>query len=401
MSESKPVTHSSKSRGTRTAVLHLCPDLEPDDPGRETVDLAVLTQRSGWRALIASSGGSLVQDAERAAVRHFRMPLGGEGVLGAWRNRLHLERIYGKERPALIHAHGIETLSLACGLSRHHRLPFVADLTQPFSDNPRARRVLNRVKSTQGVVRVPSEFMQKQMIEVFKLAPEQVRLIPPGVDLQWFGAGFITPERLQSLSHALRLPEQASVAFMHLPLMPDMGHRQFLEALAMLKNENIYAIIAGNDRRAPGTRVEIESLITQLGLDGRIVMPDYCMDLPATCWLSCVVVAPNLAPRGQNLQLLAAQAIGRPVIVADTGANTELLVKDETGWVLPPNDVPALADAIREAIRFDTEQRIEIADRTHNFIAETFPQGTWFNGMMGLYEEALKPSGWSTKLQAA
>ncbi len=303
-----------------------------------------------------------------------------------------------------MHAHGIETLPFAYALSQNNRAPFIADLTQPIADHPRIHRILARLKDTRGIVRVPSEFMKKQMTDAFQLAPEQIRLVPPGVDLQWFGAGFISPERLQTLSHALRLPEQASVVFMPLPLNPDMGHKQFLQALAELKDEHIYAVMTGSDRHAPGMRAEVEDIVSQLSLDGKVVMPDYCTDLPATCWLSSVIVAPNLAPRGQNLQLLAAQAIGRPVIATNVGANAEMAVSGDTAWVLPPNDVGALADAIREAIHLNTEQRLDIAERTHNFIAETFPQGAWFNGMMGLYEEAACEPGQnarSPKRQAA
>src|ERR1700722_2086679 len=121
MPESKMVSKSSKSRGPRTAVLHLGADLQPDESGRETVDLAILTQRAGWRALIASAGGDLGTEAERAAVRHTRMPLNTDGLLSAWRNRMQLERIYKNERPAILHVHGIEALPFAYALSQAHQ----------------------------------------------------------------------------------------------------------------------------------------------------------------------------------------------------------------------------------------------------------------------------------------
>jgi glycosyltransferase involved in cell wall biosynthesis len=394
------LSQSSKTRAPRTAILHLSPELEPGDPGRETVDLAVLTQRAGWRALIASAGGSLVQEAERAAVRHRSIIFNGQGFFGAWRSRLQLERLILKERPALLHAHGIETLALACILGRNRRLPVVADITQPVADTARHRRIMANLKSAQGIVRVPSEFMRRQMVDILKLEPERLMLIPPGVDLQWHSAGFVSPERLQSLSQNLRLPEQAAVVLVPLPLNPDMGHKPFLAAMARLKDENIYAILAGSDRHAPGLRVEIENLVSELGLNGKVIMPESCADLPAACWLSSVVAAPNSAPRGQNLELLAAQAIGRAVIVTNTGANPEMVRSGETAWVVPPDNIKALTDAMSEAIHLDTDQRLDLAARTHDFVAETFPQGAWFDGMMRLYESLLQPAERSARRAA-
>ena len=384
---------SGKTRPPRTAVLHLCPDVEPDDPGRETVDLAILTQRNGWRALIASSGGALVPDAERAAVRHWRMPMDGSNIFASWRTRIRLERLFHKEHPALVHAHGIEATGFACVMTRNHNVPSVIDLTQPFDDTPRARRIMEAVKTTPNIsVRVPSAFMAQQLIKTYGLNEELINRIAPGVDLQWHGAGFISPERLQNLSHTLRLPDQAAVILVPLPVLPNMGHSIFLQAVAQLTHENVYAILAGSERLAPGERAEIESQVDKLGLGGKIIMPEFCTDLPATCWLSSVVVAPNITPRGQIPEVLAAQAIGRPVIVTNVGASPELVVSGDTAWVIPTNDVHVMADALLEAIQMTTDQRLDLAERTHNFIAENFPQGAWFEGMMGLYDRLLQPA---------
>jgi len=46
----------------------------------------------------------------------------------------------------------------------------------------------------------------------------------------------------------------------------------------------------------------------------------------------------------------AAYRFGVPVIVADSGALGEYVVPGETGWVVPPGDVAALAGALAEAL---------------------------------------------------
>ena len=401
MSTSSNLSQSSNFRAARTSVLHLSPDLESSDPGRETVDLAVLTQRSGWRAIIASSGGRLVNEAERAAVRHKRMPLNRSGPFNNWRSRLHLEATLQTERPALLHAHGIETIPFALALSRAHGVPLVADLTQPLAALPRTKRLLTLMKTTRAMLRVPSEFMGRHLHTTFGVEEDRLCLVPPGVDLQWYSVGFISPERLQKISHLWRLPEQASIILAPMPLEPEMGHKTLLDALRLMKDENIYAVLVGSDRHALGLRPEIEGLIGAYGLSGKVIMPDDCPDLPAACWLSSVVVAPNLGPRGQNLELLAAQAIGRPVVVTDVGANREMAQSGETAWVVAPNDIQAMAAAMREAINLNTDQRLNLADRTHNFVAESFPQAAWFDGMMELYESLLYPSRQTARANVA
>jgi glycosyltransferase involved in cell wall biosynthesis len=389
------------SRGVRTCILHMCPNLDPGDYARETVDLAVQTQRSGWRALIASAGGKFVTEAERAAVRHTRMPLDRQGMLTSWRNRVHLEALVQSEHPALLHVHGIDTLPAAIGLSRSHRIPIVLDLTQPLPDDPRTHKLMQSLTGMDCAIRVPSEYMGNHLLDKFKIAPEQIHHIPPGIDLNIYRADAISPERLQTLSKLWRLPEHAGVILMPLPLRPGMGHALFLQALRQMKNENIYAVMVGSDPDAAELRTSIEGLINEYELDGKVIMPECTTDLPAACWLASTVIAPNVEPRGQHLELLAAQAIGRPVIVTDTGANPEMVLTGETAWVIAPNDVKALADALREAVNLNTNQRLNLTESTRMFIANTYPQVSWVTSMLELYDSFVRPTVRKTSQQAA
>lgn len=388
-------------RAARTTVLHLCPALNPGDPARETVDLAILTQRAGWRSLIASGGGLLVQESERAAVRHKRIPVGKAGLWTNWRNRARLQTLIQREKPVLIHAHGIEPFAHALPLAHKRNMPMVLDLTQPLADAPRIYRLLGHVEEIACVIRVPSDYMFAHLRETFHIPPEFIRIIPPGIDLNWFNAGTISPERLQTLSRLWRLPEQAAIVVVPMPLIPGNGHKPFLQALSKLKRDDVFAVLVGDDHQAPGTRAKIEALVHGLGLSGNVIMPEYCLDWPAGCWLANIIVAPNITPRGQNIELLAAQAIGRPIIAVDCGANAEMVLSGETAWLIPPNNVKALTETLQEAIRLKTAQHIDIAERTRDFIAQSFPQANWFNAMMDVYEALLAPAARRIKAKAA
>jgi glycosyltransferase involved in cell wall biosynthesis len=380
------------SRAVRPAVLHLCPELDPNETARETVDLAILTQRSGRRALIVSAGGTLVTSAERAAVRHARMPIGETGWFTAWRNRVHLETIHQRERPVLVHAHGVEVLPHAYRYCAAHRVPLLIDITQPLTNPAAVKKLLGKMKAVTYRIRVPSQFMQHYLTTTLGIDEGLIDIVPPGIDMAWYNASSISSERLQKLSHLWRLPEQASVMLMPMPLAPDLGHKQFLEALREMRNDNIYAILVGHDDAAPGARAEIERMIVQLGLTGKVIMPDYCTDWPAAFWLSSTVIAANSAPRGQNKELLAAQSIGRAIIATDVGANAEMVRSGETAWLIARDDPKVLIETLREAVRLDTEQRLNIAANTRAFIDECFPQSRWFDGMTELYDSLIEES---------
>jgi len=374
--------------------------MEMTDPAREVVDLAILTQRAGERAFIASAGGPLVTEAERAAVRHRRIPLDDQGLFIDWRNRVRLTSLIQRERPTLLHSHSTEILPLAHSLSRLHRLPLVADLTQPLPDQPRIRQLISRLKDIPCLARVPSHYIQDELEDKFGLPSKRIRHIAPGVDLQWHKADSISPERLQGLSRSWRLPEPTTVVLMPMPLEPGLGHDIFLEALASVKNENIFAVLIGSDRHAPGMRATLENQIHQYGLNGKVVMPESCADWPTAFWLANIVIAPNVKPRGQNRALLGAQAMGRPVIVSDIGANREMVQSGGTAWVTQPGDAKALGMALCQATHLTTEQRLDLAAAARNFVAENFPQNKWFEGIIKLYNDVSQPANARIKVAA-
>jgi glycosyltransferase involved in cell wall biosynthesis len=339
--------------------------------------------------MIASGGGALVTESERAAVKHVRMPLDRHSVFANWRNRVHLEALVQRERPVLIHAHGIGAVEMGCRLSLQHHLPLVVDLTQPLPEVSSTRRLIPLMSQTSCTVRVPTRMMEKHLTSQFQINPAVVTCIPPGVDLQSYNTAAISAERLHNLSHLWRLPEQAIIVLMPIPIEPNMGHAVYLEALAQIRSENIYTIMVGSDRHALGLRQEIEQKVEDLGLNGKVIMPETCPDWPAAFWLANVAVAPNSSIRGQNLEILEAQALGRPVIVTAVGANEEMVLKDETAWVLPPDNPAALARALHDAAHMNTDLRVTLADNTRCFIEDNFPQANWFNSMMEVYESLM------------
>jgi glycosyltransferase involved in cell wall biosynthesis len=68
------------------------------------------------------------------------------------------------------------------------------------------------------------------------------------------------------------------------------------------------------------------------------------------------LVVPNVEEFG--IAAVEAQAAGRPVLAADAGGARETVIDGETGVRVPPHDVDALAEAMREVDwgRFDPQR---------------------------------------------
>ena len=127
---------------------------------------------------------------------------------------------------------------------------------------------------------------------------------------------------------------------------PTRGWTSLVEAVWQLEKEAVgypLAVVAG-----PGSLRGLVRGILPPGLEVRnhLIEDDEAIDLFSRCGL---VVLPYVEA-SQSALVAAAYFFHKPVIVTRAGALPEYVVDGETGWVIPPGDPRALADALRAAL---------------------------------------------------
>ena len=125
-------------------------------------------------------------------------------------------------------------------------------------------------------------------------------------------------------------------------------------------------------------------------LDGRVRFAGEVADLPAALALADVVVLPATDPDPSGFLAVAAQAMGRPVIVSDQGALADSVMPAATGWLVPSGEAAELGRAIELALSLDGEVRDRLAARARAFAAETFKMEALCARTLEVYRELLQ-----------
>jgi glycosyltransferase involved in cell wall biosynthesis len=89
--------------------------------------------------------------------------------------------------------------------------------------------------------------------------------------------------------------------------------------------------------------------------------------------------------------VVAAQAMGKPVIVSNVGALPELVMPAMTGWLVPAGDVAELAWAIERALSLEPEVKDRLAQRARAFVRAGFDLERTAARTLSLYRELLGP----------
>ena len=89
----------------KPTILQVLPSLETGGGGveRGAVDVAITVARSGAKSLVASNGGAMVRELERAKVAHFGLPLHSKNPCTIFANIGRLEKIIREHEVDIVH----------------------------------------------------------------------------------------------------------------------------------------------------------------------------------------------------------------------------------------------------------------------------------------------------------
>ncbi len=171
--------------------------------------------------------------------------------------------------------------------------------------------------------------------------PDRIVLVPSAVDLE----GVPDPGRT-SLRHALGLPENGRIAVSLAALTPEKEQSTLVAAAALLVRDlpDLHWVIVGEGplREVLGRSISEAGLTDRFHLVGQ--RPD-----PHTLLAGADVCVLSSTSEGLGSSILAAMALGVPVVATRVGGIPELLGTG-AGLMVPRGDAAAFAAAVRRVL---------------------------------------------------
>ena len=354
-------------------VLQVLPSLDIGGGGveRSAIDLGEALVLAGKKAVVASEGGRQVVELERRGVKHIALPLASKNPLVIRRNIRRLAEVIEREKIELVHARSRAPAWSARAAARETGVPFVTTFhgTYNFGTGLMGdlKKRYNAVMIDADAVIANSNFIASHIAENYGLSGPKVHVVPRGIDTARFDAEGFNPNRMIEVATRWRVPDDSMVVLLPGRLTRWKGQLLFIEALAELKsrrgadNFNITGLLVGSDQGREAYRKELEDQIEEKGLAGNVQIVGHFDDMPAAYMLSDVVVSASTDPEAFGRVIAEAQAMGRPVVVADHGGAAEQVVEGVTGWRFAPGDPQEFAAALETALTLNVDARAELA----------------------------------------
>jgi glycosyltransferase involved in cell wall biosynthesis len=347
--------------------------------------VARAARAAGFDVIIAArvaAHGECIR-GEGFALRPLRWRRRGDGIVGAVRAIAEIARLYRAERPDVIHhvalkpiLFGAVAARLAFGRKTPATVAAVMGLGTGFSSlyrSPLRRALRWALGRSRVIVQNPDD---SAALAALGIEPARVELIRgSGVDIAHFAP---LPEPRGGMTVAL-------VARM----LKSKGVLDAAAAIRRLRAEGhaVELVLAGPTDPDSADSLTDEAMRT-LGGEPGIAWLGRVADVREVWRRAQIAVFPSTYGEGLPKSLLEAAACARPIVAADIQGTREIVRHGETGILVPPGDLSALAEAIA-ALAGDPARRTELGRGGRALVEREFAETIVAEQTVALYRRLL------------
>jgi glycosyltransferase involved in cell wall biosynthesis len=163
-----------------------------------------------------------------------------------------------------------------------------------------------------------------------------------------------------------------------------------LQAFARVvhKHSNAILLIAGDGP----LRETMENMAQELGAEKYVKFLGIRRDIPQLMNAADAYVMSS-AWEGMPNVLLEASATGLPIVATDVGGNREVVLDGITGFLVPPRNPEALAEAVLRMMDLPEEKRREMGKAARKHVEDNFSLDRVVDMWEALYKELLEQKG--------
>lgn len=348
--------------------------------GQNQVLVTAMGMRSlGHRTvLVAHSEGELRQRAQEGLDLVPLAPRTEMDLSAAWR----LARVIRKLGPDIIHAHdphGVAMAAIALSMSTQAvKPPLVASRRVDFHLRGSA---LSRWKYRQVDCFICASEAIRLILIGDGVAEERTVTVHEGIDLERVASA--PPAHLHQ---DLWLPHDAPIVGNVAALVAHKGQRHLIEAAALVVRQvpDARFVIAGEGE----LRTALERQIKEHHLEKHVLLAGFRPDVLSLHKAFDIFVMSSIT-EGLGTSVLDAMACAKPVVGTTAGGIPEVVVDGETGFLVPPRDHHAMADAIVRLLK-DAELRRRLGTAALTRVRERFSAERMVQDTLRVYERVAR-----------
>jgi glycosyltransferase involved in cell wall biosynthesis len=296
---------------------------------------------------------------------------------------LQLRRTLRPSGPDVVHLHGMPAGTFGrlalLGTGIGSLVHIHTQISVAHSITPRIARRERLLSRLPGAILAISESVRRDLVEQLGLSAGRIDVLSGGVP------DVATPDR--ALARTQFGLEPADFAIVCLAsLKAHKGQDILIRAIANL--EGVKLLLAGEGP----FKEELIRLVDELGAAGSVRFLGHVEEVPELLVASDAVALASWPREGLSLSLVEGLRAGRPAVVSDVGGLPEVVEDGVNGFVVPPKDPAAFAEAF-ERLLLDPSIREEMGQKSRARFLERYELSGYLTQLEGFYRSLGSAAG--------
>jgi D-inositol-3-phosphate glycosyltransferase len=211
--------------------------------------------------------------------------------------------------------------------------------------------------------------MKREVIEHTRIPQDRISVIPIGTDMKRFDPNLYNRETTRN---QFGIPQEKIVIGVLGRIDPQKGQEEFIQAIPLLleHRNDLHFVITGDETEGQqGFKKTLEDMSHKLGVHNYIQFLPFTHAVPEFISALDIFVLPSHTETF-GFVLVEAMAMGKAIVATNSGGVPEIITDGSTGLLIPPQNVPALAEAILKLLKdqrlrssFSSEARADALKR--------------------------------------
>lgn len=379
-----------QSKEISPVVLQVLPELETGGVETGTIEIACELQKRGIKNFVASQGGRMVHELEKAGIPHLTLPLKSKNIFTMRRNAQKLAQYIKENGINIVHARSRAPAWSAYWAAKAAGVHYMTTFHGTYGLGPCGiKKLYNRVMTYGEKIIAISNHIKNHILQNYKADKKNIRLIHRCADIEKFAPAAVTPERMINKIKEYHIAEDKPVLLLPGRITHWKGQHLLLEALHLMKNKDYYCIITGDAQGRDKYLNSLKELARKYKLENRVGFFGRYSDVPALMMVSDIILSTAIEPEAFGRISVEGQAIGKIVVASDIGGSLDTIQDGITGKFFKSGDSQSLADALDWALALNDKEKQKISAAAIKNVREHFTKQIMCDKTIDVYREVV------------
>ncbi len=379
-----------QSKKISPAILQVLPELETGGVETGTIEIACELQKRGIKNFVASQGGRMVHELEKAGIPHLTLPLKSKNIFTMRHNAEKLAQYIKENGINIVHARSRAPAWSAYWAAKAANVHYMTTFHGTYGLGPCGiKKLYNRVMTYGEKIIAISNHIKNHILQNYKADEKNIRLIHRCADIEKFAPAAVTPERMINKIKEYHIAEDKPVLLLPGRITHWKGQHLLLEALHLMKNKDYYCIITGDAQGRDKYLNSLKELARKYKLENRVGFFGRYSDVPALMMVSDVILSTAIEPEAFGRISVEGQAMGKIVVASDIGGSLDTIQDGITGKFFKSGDSQSLADALDWALTLNDKEKQKISAAAIKNVREHFTKQIMCDKTIDVYREVV------------